>query len=260
MAITVDRRDDLKASVFHAQGDIDLAVVPELRATLQALLDTGIANVVFDMTEVVYADSSALGLLVWLDRELQQRDGKVVLAGASRDVRRIIEMAGLAIVAPTLHESPSLETALGELEPGQEAVEPLWAEEIEMMPDVGNLAAVREHVAAMIEPLRFDDAMRFDIKVALGEALANAIRHGCSTDGGRIGIRVTAYDDRVTLEVTDSGAGFDGQHVCSDDLYASGGRGIMFMRALMDQVTFCTGADGGTTVKLVKHRTATAPG
>jgi anti-sigma regulatory factor (Ser/Thr protein kinase) len=39
----------------------------------------------------------------------------------------------------------------------------------------------------------------------------------------------------------------------SPDLYAPSGRGIMFMRALMDRVEFETAGGGGTLVRLVKH-------
>jgi anti-sigma regulatory factor (Ser/Thr protein kinase) len=53
--------------------------------------------------------------------------------------------------------------------------------------------------------------------------------------------------------VTDSGDGFDGSTLRSEDLYASSGRGVMFMRALMDTVEFASCTDGGTAVTLVKH-------
>ena len=87
----------------------------------------------------------------------------------------------------------------------------------------------------------------FDIKVALGEALANAIRHGAPPDGdGEIVVRITAYPERIVLEVLDNGLGFDGAHAGSEDLYAPGGRGIMFMRALMDRVEYDTSPSGGT--------------
>ena len=55
------------------------------------------------------------------------------------------------------------------------------------------------------------------------------------------------------LEIADNGIGFDGVHNASDDLYAPSGRGIMFMRALMDRVEFDRTSEGGTLVRLVKH-------
>jgi len=131
----------------------------------------------------------------------------------------------------------------------------LWERELELTTDVNQLSSVRERVCEIIDPLKFPESALFDIKVALGEALANAIRHGSPPDEtGRVKVRIVAYDDRVILEVMDNGAGFDGRHVSSDDLYAPNGRGIMFMRALMDRVEFEASPIGGTLVRLTKHR------
>ena len=68
-----------------------------------------------------------------------------------------------------------------------------------------------------------------------------------------IEVEITAYTDRVSIRVTDTGRGFDGATCRSDDLYASSGRGVIFMRALMDTVEFESCPDGGTAVTLVKH-------
>lgn len=131
----------------------------------------------------------------------------------------------------------------------------LWQNELDVPADINELAATRESIYEMLLPLGFPESSLFDIKVALGEALANAVRHG-TVDGrdSRIRSIVRAYPDRTVIEVHDSGEGFDGTHVKNDDLYAPGGRGIMFMRALMDRVEFAQSDLGGTMVRLVKHR------
>jgi len=126
--------------------------------------------------------------------------------------------------------------------------------------DVQRLAEARERIVALIRDLDFSDSALFDIQVALGEALANAVRHGSrGQDGAVVTVAIAVHTDRVVFEVTDMGSGFDGEHTCSDDLYAVGGRGVMFMRALMDSVCFASAEGGGTTVRLVKHRAVDAP-
>jgi serine/threonine-protein kinase RsbW len=212
-------------------------------------------NVVLDMSEVDYADSSALGLLVWLDHRLRPSGGRLVLAHANRDVSRILELSGLVSVAESVSMSPSVEAALVGFDMPEEVLEPLWRERIEMPADVGGLATAREEACAHVASLGFPESTLFDIKVATGEALANAVRHGTSPDAdGTVRIDVVGYDDRVSLEIMDSGSGFDGSHAANDDPYAPGGRGIMFMRALMDRVEYEPSPLGGTLVRLTKHR------
>jgi anti-anti-sigma factor len=255
MSLRIEKHEEVRAAVVHLSGDVDLAAVPQVESEVSVLLESGLHNLVLDLAEVTYADSSALGLLVWLDRQLDGTDGRVVLVGADRNVARVLEMSGLVSVAESIKTGDSVEDALGGLEVVPSDVEPDWVEEFSILADVSTLGQARERVQTLLEPLNFSTSSLFDIKVALGEALANAVRHG-SPDGRQasIQVRVAALPDRVVIDVTDAGSGFDGEHDVSDDLYASGGRGIMFMRALMDHVAFAPSEDGGTVVTLVKHR------
>lgn len=254
-AFEITRDNGPRACVARLCGDIDIAVVPELRAALDAELQRGCMNVVLDLTEVTYADSSALGLLVWLDHKLRPQGGRLVLAGARRDVARILELSGLVSVAASIAMSSTVSAALEGLDLPPVSSAALWEREVEVPIDVNELAMVRESICEIIQPLGFPESAIFDIKVALGEALANAIRHGAPTTGdGEIRVKVGAFPDRVTLEVRDNGAGFDGRHTTSEDIYAPNGRGIMFMRALMDRVEFDRSDLGGTLVRLTKHR------
>jgi serine/threonine-protein kinase RsbW len=237
------------------EGDIDMAMVPELRSGLESVLEGACANFVLDLTEVVYADSSALGFLVWLDHRLAPLGGRLVLAGANRDIARILELSGLVTVASSVTTSATVMGAIEGLELPEITSDPLWRKQVEIESDVGGLGAARESVCEIVAPLGFPDSALFDIKVALGEALANAVRHGAPRKGqGEVRVDVIGYPDRVVLEVMDNGSRFDGTHAGSDDLYAPGGRGIMFMQALMDRVDYDDSPLGGTLVRLTKHR------
>lgn len=260
MDVDIERQEDRRACVVHLAGDIDVAVVPGLQSALEQVIGTGCENIVLDLARVTYADSSALSLLVWLDRRLQSYAGKAILAGANKDVSRILELTGLLSATACLDEERDLDAAVACFDIVESDLVVEWTRSLDMNADVDELAGVRDQVYEMISTLDFSESALFDIKVAVGEALANAIRHGSPSDGGvGIHVDVTAYADRVAVSVTDSGRGFDGDHVCSDDLYAVGGRGVMFMRALMDQVSFCPSDEGGTEVNLVKLRPVRPP-
>jgi anti-anti-sigma factor len=244
-----------RACVVRLSGDIDMAVVPELHTALDEVLESGYSNVVLDLAQVDYADSSALGLLVWLDHRLRPVGGRLVLAGAQRDVARILELSGLVTVAASIAMSANVPAALEGLDLPAVPGDLLWRRGLELSADVNQLSVIREQVCDIVEPLGFPESALFDIKVALGEALANAMRHGAPKGAeGAVRISVSAYSDRVVIEVMDNGSGFDGTHSGSGDLYAPSGRGIMFMKALMDRVEFDSSPLGGTLVRLTKHR------
>lgn len=244
-----------RACVVHLSGDVDIAVVPGLREQLDSVLDVGCADVVLDLTDVVYADSSALGLLVWLDHRLRPLGGRMLLAGANRDVSRILELSGLASVAESVGMSSNVAGALEALGLSRTVEEALWSEEVDEDLSPEMLAPTREKVCSLIAPLHLPEAALFDLKVALGEALANALRHGTPDSGPcRVKVVVTAYPDRVVIEVMDSGNGFDHEALKEAEVYDTSGRGVMFMRALADAVEFDRSPLGGTLVRLTKHR------
>ena len=125
---------------------------------------------------------------------------------------------------------------------------------IDIPAEVEALGETRQRVVDLLAPEGLREGALFDIKVAVGEALANAVRHGSpSGPNSRISIEVGMSDGNAVVRVRDTGYGFDGTAQDVEDVYAIGGRGVMFMRALMDAVEFTSCEDGGTVVTLTKR-------
>jgi len=85
--------------------------------------------------------------------------------------------------------------------------------------------------------------IRFNLKVALTEALANAIYYGNSQDETKgVAIRVLFGRHAVHLEVTDEGGGFDYRFMpdptLPDTRLLSTGRGLFLIRNLVDEIRF----------------------
>jgi serine/threonine-protein kinase RsbW len=85
-----------------------------------------------------------------------------------------------------------------------------------------------------------------DLKLALTEAASNSVRHAYADHGvGVVEIRYELLPDRLVIEVTDDGAGFDAAEVegSPDDL-SEGGLGIAIIRAIADEVEIGTQPGG----------------
>ena len=85
--------------------------------------------------------------------------------------------------------------------------------------------------------------VRFNLRTALAEALANAIAYGNRHDPRRlVHVRVEAGRDAVRIHVTDAGAGFDPAAVPDPTLPGrlerEDGRGLFVLRSLVDHVSF----------------------
>jgi serine/threonine-protein kinase RsbW len=102
---------------------------------------------------------------------------------------------------------------------------------------------VLQAVATVMAAEGYPEQDRFGMRLALEEALVNAVKHGNQSDPTkcvRVGYQVTA--EGVLVEVEDEGAGFDPRKVpdpCApENLERPGGRGLLLMRSYMTWVRF----------------------
>jgi serine/threonine-protein kinase RsbW len=98
--------------------------------------------------------------------------------------------------------------------------------------------------AVMSVVKRMGHPSELEIETALREALANAVKHGCSGDASKFVDCEVVFEkeNSVFIVVSDPGPGFDpalipdptnGEHVYEDH-----GRGIFLINQLMDEVRF----------------------
>jgi serine/threonine-protein kinase RsbW len=77
-----------------------------------------------------------------------------------------------------------------------------------------------------------------DLKLALTEATSNSVRHAYGGDGaGVVEISYELLADKLVIEVTDEGAGFDPREADGPpEELSEGGLGIAIIRAIADDV------------------------
>jgi len=111
---------------------------------------------------------------------------------------------------------------------------------------------------AGLRPL--SDELVADLKLALTEAASNSVRHAYGEAGGAVEIAYELYADRLVIEVSDDGEGFD--HEVENDPgdlenLSEGGLGIAIIRAIADEFELTRGAGGrGSRLRFAKILTA----
>jgi anti-sigma B factor antagonist len=84
------------AVVVAVGGELDLDTSPRLRSVLLDLVrDQGNRSLVLDVADLTFLDSSALGVLVTVQRDLAAMAGRLVVRSPSNAVRRVFEITGL---------------------------------------------------------------------------------------------------------------------------------------------------------------------
>lgn len=113
----------------------------------------------------------------------------------------------------------------------------------ELPPDVKGIPAVLEELvrrgrAAGFPPRR----LRFNLRIGVCEALANAIRHGGSETDASVRVNAVFSAEIIEVTITDAGRGFDPANLPDptepENLTLTTGRGVFLIRKLMDHVEY----------------------
>ncbi len=98
-----------------------------------------------------------------------------------------------------------------------------------------------------------------DIKMAVSEAVTNAIIHGYENKPGKIKICCQIKEDVITIEIHDSGVGISDIEKAKEPLYTTrpewerSGMGFTFMETFMDHLTIISEVGKGTTIVMDKQ-------
>ena len=84
--------------VVEVLGEVDVHTSPQLREQLVALIESGANDIVLDMSELEFLDSTGLGVLVGALKRLVARHGTLVLRSPREATRKVLEITGLDLV------------------------------------------------------------------------------------------------------------------------------------------------------------------
>lgn len=117
------------------------------------------------------------------------------------------------------------------------------------------------HVTELAKNAGFGEDERHEIAIALREGMVNAVVHGnhYSSDK-KVNLSVEIGDKALIIVIEDSGAGLTLESLpdplADENLLRPSGRGLLIVRAFMDEFTVEHRTEGGTRLRLVKYRPA----
>ncbi len=129
----------------------------------------------------------------------------------------------------------------------------------------GHRSSISPMVQSLMEVVKETDCAagkEFEVEIALQEALANAVVHGCRNDPAKVvECELACRDAELLIVVRDPGPGFDPlavpNPVAEENLCSSHGRGIYLIRQLVDDVWF---ERAGSEIHIVVKQVDFCPG
>jgi serine/threonine-protein kinase RsbW len=132
---------------------------------------------------------------------------------------------------------------------------PSGAREVVIPSDPAEARRIQEEIERALQSNRFEERDIFSIKLALEEALVNAIKHGNQMDRTKkVHIAYRVNTERFDIYIADEGPGFDPEDVpdpmAVENLERPCGRGLLLMRHYMTEVVFHPPGNRVTMCKL----------
>jgi serine/threonine-protein kinase RsbW len=108
------------------------------------------------------------------------------------------------------------------------------------------------------EKAGFDEDEQHQIGMAIRECMVNAVVHGNRySKNKKVHLEVERSKETLTVIIGDEGAGFDlnslPDPLAPENLLRQSGRGLLLIRAFMDEFDLHPRPGGGTEVRLVKN-------
>jgi anti-sigma B factor antagonist len=103
-----DESIDSTRHVIAVRGEIDLFTAPELKQKLGEAMEAGRNQIVVDLSETTFLDSTALGVLIGAVKRLRSDSGRLVLVNVDANIAKTFEITGLDqifTILPTREEA-----------------------------------------------------------------------------------------------------------------------------------------------------------
>ena len=123
--------------------------------------------------------------------------------------------------------------------------------------DTTEARRVQEEIERQVAAMKVSEQEVFSVRLALEEALVNAIKHGNQMDRSKqVRVCYRFLRDRLEIHITDEGTGFDPEDVpdptAVENLERPCGRGLMLMRHYMTEVVYTSRGNSVSMTKVFK--------
>ena len=107
MDLSLETRQENDRTVVEVGGEIDVYTAPKLRECISGLVDDGQRQIIVDLEQVEFMDSTGLGVLVGALKRVRTVEGNLDLVCTQERLLKIFRITGLAKVF-VIHDSVGL--------------------------------------------------------------------------------------------------------------------------------------------------------
>jgi anti-anti-sigma factor len=233
----IDTSSAESGATIKLAGELDSATCRELVDRFEQVIRDNPGAVVVDLGELTFIDSAGLRAIIVLERTAGQRDVGLTIRSPTGPVADLLQLTGI-------REHVALSSRVDEPPPTLPFTDRV---ELELARDPAAPARARAELReALVDVVGEPD--RATLTLLTSELVTNAVIHSSAEAGDTVRLRISMYPDRVRIEVTDPGSGFEVDNLPSRPR-DFGGHGLVVVDGLSNRWgTTRAGSDGGFRV------------
>lgn len=111
MNLSMETRDNIL--VVKLKGELDHHSAESTRKKIdKAVVEKGSRNIILDLKELTFMDSSGIGLIMGRYKNISEKDGKLIVISGNQYVDRILKLSGLLKI---IKAYPEMDSALNNI-------------------------------------------------------------------------------------------------------------------------------------------------
>ena len=95
MNINIDVTENNEEYLVSVKGELDVYTAPELKQVFEPISSSGEHNLVVDLSELNYMDSTGLGIFVGTLKDLNKNNKELHVLGVNDRIMKLFEITGL---------------------------------------------------------------------------------------------------------------------------------------------------------------------
>jgi anti-sigma B factor antagonist len=99
-AMELTYRDLRGHKIVILNGEMDYFSSKDIKDAIFTLIHENTKSIILDLKDVTFIDSAGMGLLINLNREMSNNNGKIALLNLSKDIFSLIKLATLDTIIP----------------------------------------------------------------------------------------------------------------------------------------------------------------
>lgn len=95
MGFSLEVEEKKDVPIIHVSGEIDVYTCPKLNTKLTEVIENGNKNVVLNLENIQYIDSTGLGTIAYNARILESSNGSILVICTKHQIKKIFQVSGL---------------------------------------------------------------------------------------------------------------------------------------------------------------------